>query len=124
MDASNLDHERSKVMETAMQEIQQRIANALTGISGEDQQILATAGLKWVDLMLRKNRDYGSSAWKIPLLAPELSAGSAIQVRMSDKIERLRSLLNKNPEITDETIRDTVNDLGAYCLLWLARPAE
>ena len=111
-------------MEEDTQEFLKRITDAVAGIRGEDQQILATAGLEWVDLMLRKNRDYGSSAWKTPLLAPELSAGSAIQVRMSDKIERLRSLLAKSPEITDETIRDTVKDLGVYCLLWLARPAE
>jgi hypothetical protein len=44
---------------------------------------------------------------------------------MSDKIERITSLLSKDdPEVVDESIRDTVRDLGAYCLLWLVCPQE
>lgn len=126
----NRNHNPAKKLEWAtvadepLDAAQTRIAEALSGSRGEDQARLASIGLEWIDLMLRKNRDYGSSAWKVPVLAPELSAATAIRVRMSDKIERILSLLTKSPEIADESIRDTIQDLGVYCLLWLARPQE
>lgn len=101
-----------------------RLSEALAGRRGHDQQRLATVGLEWIDVMLRKHMDYGSSAWKVPILAPDLKPGEAIRVRMSDKIERILSLLTKDPEVVGESIRDTVQDLGVYCLLWLALPPE
>lgn len=107
-----------------MNEVQQRLIQALDGVRGPDQKRLAEVGLQWIDLMLRKNMDYGGSAWKVPVLAPELNPAAAIRVRMSDKIERIQSLLTKSPEVVSESIRDTIQDLGVYCLLWLARPEE
>ena len=98
---------------------------ALRGIRGPDQQRIANEGLAWVSLLLRKNADYGTSAWKKPVLAPECDVDTAMRVRMSDKIERIQSLLAKDgPEVAEESIRDTMRDLGAYCLLWLACPND
>ena len=99
--------------------------DALLGRRGPDQERIAKEGIAWVSLLLRKNADYGGSAWKRPVLAPECDTDTAMRVRMSDKIERITSLLSKgDPEVVDESIRDTVRDLGAYCLLWLACPQE
>jgi hypothetical protein len=99
--------------------------DAIRGIRGPDQQRIATEGLAWLSLLLRKNADYGSSAWKKPVLAPECDVDTAMRVRMSDKIERIQSLLAKDgPEVAEESIRDTMRDLGAYCLLWLACPND
>ena len=100
-----------------------QIQNALQS-QNESQNRIAEVGLDWITTLLSKNRDYGDSAWKEPVLAPELSIDSAIRVRMSDKIERIRNLLDKEPEVITESLEDTVNDLGAYCLLWLARPKD
>lgn len=102
------------------------IADALEGRLGKDAQRIADTGMEWIALMIRKNLDYGGSVWNIPSLADGLDAGMAIRVRMSDKIQRLQSLLSvKQPGtqmVADESIDDTIRDLGAYCLLYLARP--
>jgi len=114
--ANTLEHHRP--------DDQNLITTALRGTNGEEQQRIADVGVRWLSMLLRKNADYGSSAWNTPVLAPEMSPGDAILVRMSDKISRISSLRSKqdSPQITDESLEDTVRDLGAYCLLWLARP--
>jgi hypothetical protein len=99
------------------------ILDAILGGRGEDQKIIATKGVEWIDLLLRKNRDYGSSAWREPVLMPGFSPRDAMLVRMSDKVQRIHTLLSGQgrPEV-QESIEDTIRDLGAYCLLWLACP--
>ena len=99
-----------------LREQQELILNALNGGRGEQQQLIAEVGLAWVSTLLRKNHDYGGSVFKSPLLSPSLSPLSAIDVRLSDKIERIQTLLTKNSEV-DESVDDTFTDLGAYCLL-------
>jgi hypothetical protein len=99
------------------------IEAALNGERGDDQQRIAQIGLKLVETLLRKNADYGSSAWQVPLLNPRLSAGDGILVRMSDKVHRIRSLMQQ-PAAVDESIEDTILDLGGYSILWLARPNQ
>ena len=100
------------------------IHNAIENKRGDDQFAIAKTGLGWLDMLLRKNKDYGSSVWKQPVLTPHVDIGTAILVRMSDKIERLQQLLEniaEKPEV-EESLRDTMKDLGSYCLLWLANP--
>jgi len=110
----------------ATREWREKIEEASEGRHGCEQQRIAWIGMAWLCLLLGKNSDYGSSAWKEPVLCPELDAGAAILVRMSDKIERLRTLLGQSggggAQIATETIDDTIRDLGGYCLLYLARP--
>lgn len=97
------------------------LIQALKDAKGSSRQVIAKVGLRWIAQLLRKNADYGASAWKAPVLAPECDAGTAIRVRMSDKVERLNVLLDgKKPEV-QESIEDTFSDLGSYCLLELAR---
>ena len=100
------------------------IADALASDRGDDQRRIAETGVRWLEMLLAKNADYGGSAWREPILRPGLTAGDAILVRMSDKVERIRGLLSKsgNAAVADESLGDTLADLGAYCLLYLARP--
>ena len=98
------------------------LLEAANGHFGPDQQRIAQEVIKWGDLLLRKNRDYGSAVWKTPVLAPDCDPGVAIRVRMSDKISRLSTLLTKGDAQVDESVEDTLRDLGSYCLLELARP--
>jgi hypothetical protein len=52
-----------------------------------------------------------------------MPVGDAILVRMSDKIARIRKLSgNTAAPLVNESFDDTIRDLGAYCLLYLARP--
>lgn len=96
------------------------IIGALLGSRGEDQQTLADVGLQWIETMLRKNADYGSSIFSTKSLAGDVDASARILVRMDDKINRLYTLAKKNNESeVDESFSDTVQDLGVYCLLYL-----
>lgn len=96
-----------------------RIAEALDGNRGREQEWIANLGVEWLDLMLRKNADYGSSVFTAPVLCQEMPVGDTILVRLSDKIARLKSLRAKPQAEVNESIRDTMQDLGAYALLWL-----
>lgn len=98
------------------------LQEALSGSRGEDQKLIALAGLEITATLLRKNRDYGCSVWKRPFLAPNCDPGAAIRVRMTDKIERIRQLtLQGTPEVA-ESLRDTFKDLAGYSILEYARP--
>lgn len=99
------------------------IHDALSGSRGDDQRRIAEVGTQWVETLLKKNHDYGSSAWTQPVLAPDCDIESAIRVRMSDKIQRLQRLLaGGHTQEVDESLHETISDLGGYCLLYLARP--
>lgn len=98
--------------------------NSASTCGSLQQQVLAFVGIDLVAMVLRKNTDYGGSAWEEPILLPNLSPGDAILVRMGDKIQRIRQLLSsENIEVNEETVNDTMRDLAGYALLWLARNA-
>lgn len=90
---------------------------ALNGSRGKQQRIIAEEGLAILELLLRKNHDYGSSVFKPPVLAPELSELSAIDVRMSDKIARINNLKTCASEVKSESIDETYKDLAGYVIL-------
>jgi hypothetical protein len=93
------------------------IFSALEGNRGEHQQLIAQVGVALITTLLQKNNDYGSSVFKEPILCPGLPTTAAIDVRMSDKIERIKNLKTAKQEVVSESIQDTYNDLGSYCLL-------
>ena len=70
-----------------------------------------------VELLEKKNNDYGNSATQ----TYEEYGDVAFFIRISDKINRLKSLTinNKTQEVKDESIEDTVKDIIGYCLLYL-----
>lgn len=98
------------------------LGDALVGNRGEDQRRIAATVLEWGCLLLAKNADYGSSVWRAPEIAQGINAGDAILVRLADKWERLKQFAKRPPKIASESREDTIRDLGAYALLWLARP--
>lgn len=100
--------------------LKNEIAAVLTGCVGPEQQEIARTGMEWIDLLLAKNADYGSTIFEPPKLAQGLSVTAAILTRMSDKIDRLVNLSSKDrtPKV-NESFDDTIKDLGAYCLLYL-----
>lgn len=101
-----------------------RSAAALIGRYGADAAAIATEGVALVDMLLRKNSDYGSSAWRPPVLAPDMDWRTMILVRMSDKIARLATLQASIDPQVNESIEDTLRDLAGYCLLYVAGPDQ
>lgn len=104
-------------IDTAPQTDKHIFLDALNGVRGETQKAIAEVGLQWITTLLKKNNDYGSSVFKEPVLAPGMPVTSAIDVRMSDKIARIQNLKTAKQKVNDESIQDTYNDLGSYCLL-------
>ena len=68
-------------------------------------------------ILQAKNANYGDTARESPYMLPWIEPQTALWVRMSDKIARLRSLLSKEPDKVGESIRDTLLDLAGYSLL-------
>lgn len=74
-----------------------------------------------VDLVKRKNKDYGNSFDKT---LNEYGA-TAYFLRIEDKISRLKSLTkSKDQNVNDESIEDTLKDIVGYTLLMLNYRAE
>lgn len=65
------------------------------------------------DIYIKKNHDYGNSFDKS---IDELGIVAAV-TRMSDKMERLKSLVKKESEVKDESFTDTVLDLANYAVM-------
>jgi hypothetical protein len=99
-----------------------RLNSALNGDLGPDQKKIAQAGIALTETLLKKNRDYGSSAFESPVLAPDLASRKALLVRMSDKVKRIAQLQKTGTAEVQESLEDTIGDLAGYCLLWLTCP--
>lgn len=67
------------------------------------------------DLYARKNSDYGDSFGES---VKEFGAVAGI-VRISDKFNRLKSLLLKgnSQKVNDESVVDTLTDMACYCIM-------
>lgn len=74
-------------------------------------------------MLLKKNKDYGDTIFRSPCLAPGLDPGVGILVRASDKISRITNLLQQSNQtpLINESLEDSIIDLGAYCLIYLCR---
>lgn len=98
------------------------LLQSLDGSRGADQERIAKVGLHIAATLLRKNRDYGSSVFAVPVLAPECTPAVGIRVRASDKVKRIRQLIESGEAEVPESIDDSFTDLGGYSILYLARP--
>lgn len=69
-----------------------------------------------MELCIAKNKDYGSSVQD----TYERFGDISYLVRITDKYNRIYTLLDKEAEVKDENIDDTIKDMGNYLFLWLA----
>ena len=69
-----------------------------------------------MELCVKKNKDYGSSVEN----TYEKFGDISYLVRITDKYNRICSLLNREGEVKDESIDDTIRDMANYSFLWLA----
>lgn len=77
-------------------------------------------------LTARKNADYASTtdAWANFTLIEKLTAGQiraeeGILVRITDKLQRVANLLNREGQVKDEKITDTLMDAAVYSIILL-----
>lgn len=84
-----------------------------------DQELIKETMADVTQLLLRKNRDYGSSFRKPGILSRALDAKTKLLVRIDDKLERLANLLGMDADgdVADESLSDTVTDLIGYFVL-------
>ena len=68
---------------------------------------------KMLDTYERKNHDYGNS---FDESLNEFGLVASV-VRINDKINRLKSLYNKDAKVADESLRDTLMDLANYSIM-------
>lgn len=77
-----------------------------------------------VEISRRKNADYTGANddpfgnFKVAEVFG-IPAEKAIFVRMSDKMSRIASLLDRPPQVKDESIFDTCKDLANYAVILL-----
>lgn len=67
------------------------------------------------DILRKKNSDYGNS---FAMLFQKYGFDSVI-IRLSDKMNRLETLVNKKEKPNFESIEDTLKDIIGYCALTL-----
>ncbi len=68
------------------------------------------------ETLIKKNRDYGDSFSKLYQEYGDLS----VVIRLSDKLERYKNLINNENLVKDESKEDTVKDFAGYSILTLA----
>ena len=74
-------------------------------------------------LLIRKNQNYGNSALTAPPLA-DVSIQTGILVRLGDKFKRLQQLTHGEQDKVGESLKDTIQDIAGYCILYLVSEAE
>jgi len=70
------------------------------------------------ETLKRKNADYGNS-FALPGILSSAGPEEKLFIRMDDKLQRIKALRNKPPEVSDEPLRDSLQDLAGYCILML-----
>lgn len=65
------------------------------------------------DTHKKKNHDYGDSFAK----SMDEFGMSAAAIRLSDKLNRFKSLIKREAQVKDESIEDTLLDMAAYAIM-------
>lgn len=65
------------------------------------------------EIYRKKNHDYGNSFHK----SFEEFGLTMAAIRMSDKLNRFKTLIKGEGQVSDESIRDTVMDLANYAIM-------
>jgi Nucleotide modification associated domain 1 len=85
-------------------------------VENEFEEAIVDTCHELAEIIIRKNRDYGDSFRKVYEEYGDLS----LIIRLTDKLERLKSLQNKENLVKDESKEDTIRDTAGYAILALA----
>lgn len=72
------------------------------------------------ELYARKNADYGDSFGK----SFKEYGLTMVCIRLEDKLNRIKSLRNKDAQVSDESITDTLMDLANYSIMTLVEMGQ
>jgi hypothetical protein len=72
---------------------------------------LLRVAAKVVDLVIRKNKDYGD-AW-------QMQGINGVLVRLCDKLYRVENIQGREALVASESVKDTLEDAIGYALLGL-----
>lgn len=86
----------------------------------EQEQLIRKVGQEVIELLVKKNNDYGSSFAKQYEKYGLLSG----LIRMDDKFQRLTNLTNGHQAQVEESIDDTLKDLVGYGLLTMVERSK
>lgn len=82
-----------------------------------DQRAIRDRMAALTDLLLQKNRDYGSS-FRQPGTLSAADPADKLIIRIEDKLSRFNTLYGaRGPSVASESLVDTVNDLAGYFVL-------
>lgn len=87
------------------------IGSIIDSLDKTMQFVRVTGEMK--EIYLKKNHDYGDSFNKS---LDELGIVAAV-TRMSDKIERMKTLVKKEAQVKSESFKDSLMDLGIYSIM-------
>lgn len=79
----------------------------------EDEQAFKEITEQMLQTYIKKNRDYGGAFER----GMERDGIISALTRMYDKLDRLHSLKDKDPEIVEESVQDTLLDLANYAIM-------
>ena len=78
-----------------------------------DEQTFKEITEQMLQTYIKKNRDYGGAFER----GMERDGIISALTRMYDKLDRLHSLKDKDPEIVEESVQDTLLDLANYAIM-------
>ena len=105
----NIEVNAKETLQETLDEVKEPVENEFM----EEYKKIVT---ETMELCVKKNKDYGSSVED----TFEKFGDISYLVRITDKYNRICSLLNKEGEVKDESIDDTIRDMANYAVLWLA----
>lgn len=79
----------------------------------KDEQVFKEITELMLQTYIKKNRDYGGAFER----GMERDGIISALTRMYDKLDRLYSLKDKDPEVVEETVEDTLMDLANYAIM-------
>jgi hypothetical protein len=85
----------------------------------QEQISIICDGIK--QMLIAKNEDYGNSFQDPIHVFSSAGNDEQLRVRIDDKIKRLQSITQSGSAINFESVKDTVQDLVGYLILWLVK---
>ena len=116
IEVNESDLKTVEIKENAKETLQKTLDKVKEPVENEFMEEYKKIVTETMELCVKKNKDYGSSVED----TFEKFGDISYLVRITDKYNRICSLLNREGEVKDESIDDTIRDMANYSFLWLA----